>query len=61
MGQRFNLLDDKYGEINKNIQRAIESIDLHLERSDKTIEVFKTTMEGLLKELIDARKGGSDY
>lgn len=60
MGQRFNILDDKYGEINKNIQRAIESIDLHLERSDKTIEVFKTTMEGLLKELIDARKGGTN-
>ncbi len=60
VGQRFDVLDVKYGVINNNIQKAIERIDHQIEEGSKDRKLFKTTMEGLLKELIDARKSGTN-
>ena len=60
VGQRFDVLDVKYGVINNNIQKAIERIDHQIEEGSKDRKLFKTTMGGLLKELIDARKSGTN-
>ena len=59
MGERFDILDDKYGAINRNLLKVIEKIEYLLEKSDRDREANSKTMERLLNELIDARKNGS--
>lgn len=48
--KRFDIMEMNYGEISRNLVRAIESIERMLERSEKNSQDFRDTM----KELAEA-------
>ena len=47
MNQKFDSLDDKYGEISKNLVRAVEGIEKLLERSERDRANFEKSVNRL--------------
>ena len=56
VGNRFDILDTKYGEISKNMVQIMDKIERLLEKSDRDREEFRKTMERLITALIESRK-----
>jgi len=55
MNQKFDSLDNKYGEISKNLVRAVEGIEKLLERSEEDRQDFRDA----IRELAEAIKSRS--
>jgi acylphosphatase len=53
-GGNFDRLDDKYGEISKNLIRAVEGIEKMLERSEKDVERERQEFRDAIRELAEA-------
>ena len=58
MGQRFDILDVKYGEISRNLVSVIDKIERLLEKSDRDREEYRKHMDRLITALIESRKSG---
>ena len=54
MGQRFDVLDDKYGAISKNLVRIIERMEVSFQASDRDRETYQKNMDRLMNTLIEA-------
>jgi len=56
VGQRFDILDMKYGEISRNLVDVMDRFDRLLEKSDRDREEFGKHMDRLIRALIESRK-----